>query len=263
MSAPAKTGDGQASPSDVSAESSAWAGPRSSVRFVVTGFGPFRGVPDNPTSVLIGRLRDGGDRVGSLGGTRVFETSAEHVRETLDAIYGGLKSSEGSGEGIGESGGKGSVGATGAKKMILLHLGVNYRGRQFQLEECAYNDATFRVPDERGYQPDRQCVLEDEDQTEPREWGRCLTTSLDVCQLCSDLQKTEESVVASRDPGRFVCNYTYCLSLDRCYTANKDSNCQYHALFVHVPPFDVITEKRQLDFVLNLMEAIERQCAAM
>mmetsp|Transcript_23122 Transcript_23122/g.55762 ORF Transcript_23122/g.55762 Transcript_23122/m.55762 type:complete len:125 (+) Transcript_23122:178-552(+) len=35
-----------------------------SCRFVVTGFGPFRGVPDNPTSILIRRLRGGEERRG-------------------------------------------------------------------------------------------------------------------------------------------------------------------------------------------------------
>jgi len=30
---------------------------------------------------------------------------------------------------------------------VLLHLGVDFNATQFKLEQCAYNDATFRVPD--------------------------------------------------------------------------------------------------------------------
>jgi len=33
----------------------------------------------------------------------------------------------------------------------------------------------------------------------------------------------------------------------------------YHALFVHVPPFDVVSENDQLGFVRRLMDAIGRQ----
>jgi hypothetical protein len=41
---------------------------------------------------------------------------------------------------------------------MQLHLGVDTRGDHFKLERQAANEATFRVPDEAGWQPSRQLV---------------------------------------------------------------------------------------------------------
>lgn len=156
--------------------------------------------------------------------------------------------------------------------IVVLHLGVNYRGKQFQIEQCAYNDATFRVPDERGYQPCDECILLEGGHgdvtgttttttTTSHKLGKCFETTLDVQNLCLEMQKCNETI-SSRDPGRFVCNYTYCLSLDRCYSTNMCSDRKedvHHALFIHVPPFNVVSEEKQLQFILNVMQAIELQ----
>ena len=82
--------------------------------------------------------------------------------------------------------------------------------------------------------------------------------------LCNDLQKEDdaEEVVVSTDPGRFVCNYTYCISLDKSATQNHvgdEEQTAYHSLFIHVPPFSVVPEDRQYDFVLQVIDTIWRQ----
>ena len=225
--------------------------------FIITGFGPFAGVPNNPTSILIQRLQEQLDNKHNkhIYKTHILETSAEYARAKLSDIYKGLKqaSSEKSKDVI-----------------IILHLGVNYCGTRFHLEQCAYNDATFRVADERGYRPNKELVLaqhtsSNETTTSTHEWGKCLKTTLDVQSLCNDLQKEDnaEKVVVSTDPGRFVCNYTYCFSLDQCSSSNGCSGDkgkkQHNALFIHVPPFRVISESRQLDFIHKVMDTIEKQ----
>lgn len=223
--------------------------------FVVTGFGPFRGVPDNPTSVLINRLRE--LRPSNLRATHVLETAAEFVRPKLEEIYGASVDSNGRPDE------RRTIVENKANAVIVLHLGVNYKGKRFHLERCAYNDATFRVPDERGYQPQNECVLESEDSSASPKFGACFNTSLNVQHLCQEMQACSETIV-SDDPGRFVCNFTYCLSLSRCQSANKRNVCArkreqlFHALFLHVPPFDVICESKQLDFILKLMQKIEQ-----
>jgi len=214
-----------------------------------------------------------------------LETSADSVREQIDDIYGRLKSSKnntngdtsgttetGVNDGIGTNNTTGEANASDEKQVIvLLHLGVNYRGKHFQLEQCAFNDATFRVPDERGYQPHRECILESNSNSTAlsREWGKCFNTTLDLLNLCHELQKCNEVVCISNDPGRFVCNYTYCLSLDLCNSTNKchhdgkeEDEIMHHALFIHVPSFDVVSESRQLDFILKVMEKIEEQISS-
>ncbi|KAL9187275.1 hypothetical protein ACHAXT_001378 [Thalassiosira profunda] len=246
-------------------------------RFVVTGFGAFAGVPNNPTTVLINRLREAISKEGAKDGgavqarniseTHILETSAGHVHEQINKFHARLQS---------DSGKEASDSPVeGAETVIFLHLGVNYKGTKFQLEECAYNDATFRVADERGYQPKGESILEWNkiDDLSP-EFGQCLNTTLDVHDICRELQKSDEAVVVSHDPGRFVCNYTYCLSLDRCQSTNNtvggdittqqtSKGSKAHSLFVHVPPFDVVPEDRQFEFVLTLMEAVDQQISGL
>jgi len=253
---------------------------RPSCCFIVTGFGPFCGVPDNPTSVLIRRIREDDSilKSSNIHETHILQTSAGFVREKIDDIYERLKTSQtninkGDGAIATEAKVDGSVDASinneaivgdsianEAKKVIVLHLGVNYRGKHFQIEQCAFNDATFRVPDERGYQPHRECIFEG-DESACHELGKCFNTTLDVQNLCQEMQTYNETIV-SKDPGRFVCNYTYCVSLDRCHSANMCNNGEedmFHSLFIHVPPFEVVSEDRQLDFILKIMQSIEQQ----
>lgn len=263
---------------------------RPTCRFVVTGFGPFRGVPDNPTKSLVRRLCECRDEVGlpDVHECRVMETSAGHVRDEVEGIYSRLRRSSSAG-GVDRQDDGGLAGSTNV--VVVLHLGVDCNGTRFKLERCAYNDATFRAPDERGYLPCRECISllggggADNDESHalpPREWGECIETTLDLDDLCCRLRERdgddEAAVIVSADPGRFVCNYTYYLSLNSCRSVNdklrRDDDVEnngvggggdntmrrrHHALFVHVPPFDVVSEGRQLDFIVRVMKAIERQ----
>lgn len=251
----------------------------SSCRFVVTGFGPFCGVPDNPTSELVRRFRDRAEAGGAVLESHVMETSAGHVRAEIDGIYGRLKSASDDRVGVDGNIANDDARLDGGVVTVVLHLGVDYNATRFKLERCAYNDATFRVPDERGYLPNHECISlireegddGDKSETSSHEWGKCVETTLDLDDICGQLQKHNEAVIVSRDPGRFVCNYTYYLSLSRCRSINdevcknnhndsggKHALRRHHALFVHVPPFDVVPERRQLDFILRVVETIER-----
>ena len=298
-------------------------------------------MPDNPTSVLIRRLRSE-ERICStedntnnsdataatnitsdsniaIEETHILETSVEYVRAWFDDLRERLKSStptsttsamvDDSKINIekaddGDTTIHDSSEVTNAPTnypmintddkhqtpttTVLLHLGVDYNATQFKLEQCAYNDATFRVPDERGYQPHCECILLSVDDNENSgsrmeassssgdhhhpSWGKCLRTTIDLLSLCNELHRcTDENVIISTDPGRFVCNYTYYLSLDRCHSINGNSNgvdnnqraeeggCannEDHALFLHVPPFEVISEERQMIFIKQVMVTI-------
>lgn len=228
---------------------------RQKVQFVITGFGPFSGCRSNPTPQIIEELlvtiqqqqqqqppTDDGrttDKATVLVlKTHIFKTAAETVScELYDLYQAALEN------------------PTDAIT-IMLHLGVNIGSRQFLLEQCAYNDATFRVPDELGYQPTNTKV-DDSDEyalqrqtTLPLEQIICASSLPPPCQLSSD-------------PGRYVCNYTYFKSLAYCEYLHTNSSQQYttdrrmvHALFLHVPPLEAIPLKEQVDFILCLMETI-------
>jgi pyroglutamyl-peptidase len=195
-----------------------------SVAFIVTGFGPFGNSGENPTTVICNHLMKhlNGTLLACRTTTRVIETSAQAARAELDAMD------------------LSDLAAT----TVILHLGVNYRGTQFHLEQCAYNDATFRMPDEQGYHPRNVSIVPE------RPFNTCLKTLLNINAICSNMNH----LVVSTDPGRFVCNYTYFYSLNKTQTLHR-----VHSLFLHVPPFSVIPEEEQLSVVVKLMQCIDQQ----
>jgi pyroglutamyl-peptidase len=204
---------------------------------ILTGFGPFGDMEENPSTILVNEipsyLQSSSDAWKQQLATRidkyiVLETSTKGVCQTLDALAAEEEDE------------------TNKKPKILLHLGVNYRGTGFQLEQCAYNDATFRIPDQRGYQPQKMAIVLEEDVG-----SRCDTT-LNVETLVQNqtsLYPNVESKI-SIDPGRFVCNYLYCYSL------NKLQSPHVQCLFLHIPNFSVVSKETQLAYCSDLMRQL-------
>mmetsp|Transcript_19934 Transcript_19934/g.40374 ORF Transcript_19934/g.40374 Transcript_19934/m.40374 type:complete len:287 (-) Transcript_19934:67-927(-) len=269
---------------------------RCTVFFIVTGFGPFRGVSDNPTTTITKNLKaylsrtnkkgsektdvDSADEktppnagpshkrpsknrvigyedweeISSNTSTSVFETSAACVKSGMDDIMCEVAKAQ-----------KGH-------SFVFLHLGVNYKGKQFQIERCAYNDASFRIADEAGYQPKKECVIDDSGREQKVPFGQKYTTTLNVNRLCRDMAEKcgfQDSVMVSGDAGRFVCNYVYCYSLDKASIFNsshtspneKEVAPVIHSIFLHVPPLEVEGIERQMEFVKHLMGSIWLQLA--
>lgn len=241
------------------------------ISFIVTGFGPFGNVKENPTTTLTAKLveylrekeeherKNGGGKVGarslaSSTRTLVIETSAAAVKEQIDIHYDELVKEMESADGFSDD-------SDDVNVVILLHLGVHNSARHFRLETCAYNNADFRIPDEQGYKPCRLPIVEGA-------VGTPMPTMLDVPALVQQLNNSCSGVdlvtaIASIDPGLFVCNYTYCYGLDKFQcsrlTEQPPQKPNVRCLFLHVPPFSVAPEKEQLRFVANLMEALEQQ----
>lgn len=231
------------------------------VWFVVTGFGPFDQVRVNPTTILVTKLVEHLEKVyphlAKRIETIVIETSAEAVKKCIDDLEGRMKKCY-----------------SERTTVILLHLGVDTKGKQFAFEQCAYNEATFRVPDQRGFQPTGVSIL-----GEDYSVGLPLDSVCDVVHLvnemnaiCSESGCKEDcpvpAVVLSTNPGRFVCNYTYCCSLHKfhCWKGMDQSRVagkpKVQCLFVHVPPSDVVSEERQLEFVANLINIMHKGIVA-
>jgi len=197
----------------------------------------------------------------------IFVTSAEHVRQKIDRLFEDLID-------------------VPQKNIVILHLGVNYRGTRFLIERCAFNDASFRIPDEAGYQPKNQLIIES------KPLGERYHTTLDVDKIINRYLKEREFgsniVFPSGDAGRFVCNYTYCYSLDKAQKWNealktgpvieprldsgdrrravspttttssrREQSPKVHVLFVHVPPFQIIPEEDQMEFLYHLLDSIQ------
>jgi pyroglutamyl-peptidase len=221
---------------------------RDTVRFIVTGFGPFGAVKENPTTIIVTKLfsflRQRNDSgvllIESIEDCIIMETSAQGVKETCDQLQSKIDQER----------------HEGSLRRILLHLGVDERSKCFKLEACAYNQATFRIPDVRGFRPLNEPIFEDE------QYAACLRTRLDVEHLSQVMTERFPSIATkvSTDPGRYVCNYVYCSTLQKFgnKTNNRSDNDCCSSLFLHVPPFDVVPEVQQLEYVASLLETLTK-----
>eukprot|EP00252_Welwitschia_mirabilis_P016548 TRINITY_DN3649_c0_g1_i3.p1 TRINITY_DN3649_c0_g1~~TRINITY_DN3649_c0_g1_i3.p1 ORF type:complete len:173 (-),score=34.89 TRINITY_DN3649_c0_g1_i3:407-925(-) len=131
----------------------------------VTGFKKFHGVAENPTEIIVSKLKEFVDKRGglsngaSLGSSTVIETAGEGA---LAALYALLESSlpnknlQGSSDNTGISLAPSS---NNHCRVIWVHLGVNSGATKFAVESQAVNEATFRCPDEMGWQPQRAPII--------------------------------------------------------------------------------------------------------
>ncbi|WCJ38467.1 Peptidase C15 pyroglutamyl peptidase I-like [Euphorbia peplus] len=145
-----------------------------------------------------------------------------------------------------------SVSATNEGKnqqVVWLHLGVNSGATQFAIERLAVNEATFRCPDELGWQPLQHPIVS-------KDGGTSFTreTCCSMEAILKILQKMGHDVTSSDDAGRFVCNYVYYHSLK--FAEEKG----HKSLFVHVPLFTTVERDTQMSFVVALLEAIASTC---
>ena len=198
----------------------------------LTGFGVFCGVSDNPSSRLVREhlppLLAASCPALALGTAEVLEVSA--------AAVGAYCSTQ-------------PPCPPGIEHIVYLHCGVAAGAHGFSLEAAAYNEASFRVPDERGAQPMQERIFAD------LPLGACLKTTLDLADLQRRLAPAwGHCMELSADPGRFLCNYVYASSL----RAAAAAGCapQRHCLFVHVPLEGAIPLPRQAAFLCDLASAI-------
>jgi len=218
-----------------------------SVHFFVTGFGPFQGVASNPSSNLVNDLNDyirSNPDFKLQVSAEILETSAIYVKKRMDELF----------EKIDDD--RKNLDGKIRQHYVVLHLGVSYMAKKICLEQCAYNEATFRIPDERGYQPMQQCIVEDPS----IKFGVCLETHLNITDIIGE---NKDTAILSKDPGRFVCNYTYCYSLDKANSMisnhDKETKPNVDVLFVHVPHFQQICKEDQFRFLLKLMDSLHQQ----
>jgi len=138
---------------------------------------------------------------------------------------------------------------TNNEQVVWLHLGVNSGALKFAIEKQAVNEATFRCPDELGWQPQQLPIVSEDGETSLARKTSCCTE-----KILKFLEKGGFDVMISDDAGRFVCNYVYYHSLRLAEQKGHKS------LFVHVPLFSRINQETQMRFVASLLEAIASTC---
>ena len=200
----------------------------------ITGFGKFRGVTVNPTSILIKNLKEtisnNNNNNNNIFYCNVWTTSVKALSAGLEEIHLQVKLTN------------------NIHHAISIHFGVYDGSDCFYLENTSYNEADFSVPDEEG----KKCVREVIENGKTMETKR--RTNLDLNYLVKELIKCDFNVEISNDPGRFICNYTYYKSLS--FIENYKHVGVDDALFVHVPSFDAYDETIQFNFALKLIELI-------
>ncbi|KAL2903333.1 Pyrrolidone-carboxylate peptidase [Bienertia sinuspersici] len=202
----------------------------------VTGFKKFHGVTENPTETIINNLTEYVSKNGlpigvKLGSCTVLETAGEGVRPALQQMFETASSN------------------CDNESVVWLHLGVNSGAQKFAIERQAFNEATFRCPDELGWQPQEVPIFDDDGEISNTRQTECSAEA-----ILNFLKKKGFDVMISDDAGRFVCNYVYYHSLR--FAESKG----HKSLFVHVPLFSKIDEETQMRFVTSLLEGIAATC---
>lgn len=219
--------------------------PGTITEFHITGFGPFHNISVNPTQGVVEalptRLKLRPLQKGCVvASTSVLEVSGKTTREKIQSMYKKLDKPTHPAL-VGRS--------RKERRVVFIHLGLNVRVTNFQLEIQGRNEATFSCPDQRGWAPVKRPI----DESNPNIDSVCRTT-LRLDDIVNDLSKRGHDLEVSTDAGRFVCNWLYFNSLQ---LAEK---CSAHSLFVHVPPASVIPVEQQAEFVCELLECISRLC---
>jgi pyroglutamyl-peptidase len=200
---------------------------------LISGFGPFRGVSNNPSRILIQNLRPFAQEMGILH-LRVIETSIQGVETGLQSFHSISRVFSSLPRGM-------------PRNEIWVHFGVASGQPNFCLEQFAYNNADFSIPDEGGNQPTNQPIESE------LKLNHIRKTNIDVQNLCIELQNLGFPVIVSDDPGRFICNYTYYRSLQRIQRPERGNWGHDDTLFVHIPSFDDVDENRQVQFAKELL----------
>ena len=201
---------------------------------VITGFGVFAGVSKNPTEDIVNHLKD-----WHLDDCDINTTVLVCAVETLNQFFRELDEK--------------LLSWSPTENVLLIHLGVDSGGCTIKLETTAYNNMSFRVPDQTGYKPDLLSIIPTVGFDLP------LVSCLDVSSLCEELVSDKCCAVISTDPGRYLCNYIYYRSLCFCENENKLSSrrsCQ--SIFIHVPAIDVVSLEDQVSFVKRAVETLVR-----
>lgn len=186
---------------------------------LVTGFGPFARVPQNPSGMLALALAKKPSRHCRIK-ARVLPVTFAGAPDELASFV-----------------------RTASKASALLGMGV-HPGEGFLLERCAK-----AVPDSASL---------DNAGESAQDFGqsRSRTTGLDLEQLANHLQPVVEAQGAdlsvSENAGGFVCDWTYQHILQHA------ERLGLAGLFLHVPPLEQTTFAKQLAVVQELVYLLAR-----
>jgi pyroglutamyl-peptidase len=182
-------------------------------RILLTGFGPFPGVPTNPSAWLAETLAEGlpaPDLHGRIQ-ARIFPTewqAAALVADLCETL----------------------------QPHVMIHFGVSEHAKTFRIEHSAHNRTAPRA-DAGGALPASPVIL--------GEGAGRLDTAFPAAALARHLKTNGVAAVTSHSAGHYLCNFLYYHSLDWALRQSAPPL----VLFVHVPP----TSGRDGDFTDEML----------
>jgi pyrrolidone-carboxylate peptidase len=227
-------------------------------QFYITGFGRFALVADNPTEQIVRRLgaltRDPAVQSSwqrelfDIADLRVLEVSAAAVHKAIADMKALCIQSQ-----------RAMMSSSGRDhhSICFLHLGVDVSADGLIVEKVAVNEALFRFPDERGWQPTTPVPVVD---SVPL--GAQYVLDLEALKAIREraidgLRKRGTSSLPIRigdDAGRFLCNYLFYVSAHERMLPNGDS--LWKSYFVHFPTTRVASLEIQMDALWAILRAI-------
>lgn len=176
-------------------------------RVLLTGFGPFPGVAENPSGWLAETVASAATPDDCTLYRAVFPTEWEAVASRAAYFHQSIR------------------------PRLMIHFGVQLEATEIHLECKAHNEVDHR-PDACGAHPGRHDVISGCDGT--------LETCLPVDALAARLQDEQVPARTSQSCGRYLCNDLYYRSL---YWAEQNGA---DALFVHVPQTHLLSKQTML-----------------
>ena len=200
----------------------------------MTGFGPFPGVPTNPTEAIAEILHD-----QQIGDHRIVGAPLEVCFESIHRQV--------------------SVLLKAHQPRAIVLLGVAIGRNWIHLEGQAYNCREGQRPDAKG-----QKLRQDEPLSETQAFGSSIHTRVKRQPILDGLRFANLPSDLSEDPGRYLCNASFFHALQKSRGHTLDGHC----LFVHLPqignPFGSQQNKKwQFEDLQHathiILEQIERQ----
>lgn len=187
-------------------------------RVLVTGFGPFPGVAENPSGWVAERVAATAPPTSCMLYRAVLPTEWTAVASRAAYFHQAIR------------------------PRLIIHFGVQTEATEIQLECKAHNQIEQR-PDAAGAHPGRHDVIAG--------GSDMLETWLPVDALVSRLQAENLPARSSQSCGRYLCNDLYFRSLNWAEQNGSD------ALFVHVPHIHILSMSTLLQAAeLILQEAL-------
>ncbi len=171
-----------------------------SSHILLTGFGPFPGVPENISGRLVETLaaRRLASRLGCGIEARVLPTEWEQVSLLGPALL------------------------RNHRPRLVLHLGVSGRASGFRIERTAHNRIAARADASGTLLPKRQIL----------DYGvPSLDTGVPAPDLAKHLRRQGLPAITSSSAGSYLCNFLYYHSLDWASRQKRPAD----VCFVHVP----------------------------